>query len=311
MKEIIFDRNIKIKTNREENIKIPSAFDYYFLDKLLNKKNPPNKRKNINGKTNYNQIKNKISYVSTEAMNKKDIAIKAKNIMAYNDEEINNLSYELALKIDKRTFCAYYLSLIKTKHILIFSFYNEINNYNSQIIKIDLFFVSFIIYFFVNALFFNDDTMHKILEEKGTFDFIYQLPQIIYSTLISTILNTLLKVLALSEGNILNFKKNKNAKDLNKRLEDLNHLLKIKFIFYFITSTIFLIFFWYYLSMFCAIYRNTQTHLIKDTLISFGLSLIYPFGIYLLPGIFRMHALSDKKSKGNYIYNFSLLLQMI
>ena len=73
----------------------------------------------------------------------------------------------------------------------------------------------------------------------------------------------------------------------------------------------FLLFFGYYLSMFCAIYRNTQYHLIKDTLISFGVSLIYPFGIYLLPGMFRIPALSNPKNKRKYLYNLSLLFQML
>ena len=231
--------------------------------------------------------------------------------MAYNEEEINNLSYKLALKYDKRTYFQYYISLIKTKHILFFSFYNNKNDYNSQIIKINLFFIGFIIDFFINALFFNDDTMHKIYEEEGNFNFLYQLPQIIYSTLISLALNTLIQMLALSEDNILEFKKNKSTKNLNKRLDKLNNLLRIKFILYFIICIILLIFFWYYLSMFCAIYRNTQSHLIKDSLISFGLSTIYPFGIYLLPGIFRIYALSDTKNKRNYIYRISLLLQML
>ena len=61
--------------------------------------------------------------------------------------------------------------------------------------------------------------------------------------------------------------------------------------------------------MFCAIYSNTQNHLIKDTLISFGLSLIYPIGIYLLPGIFRIIALSGNKRK--CIYKICLILQMV
>ena len=63
--------------------------------------------------------------------------------------------------------------------------------------------------------------------------------------------------------------------------------------------------------MFGAIYKNTQVHLLKDTLISFGLSLIYPFGIYLLPGIFRIPALSNRKNKRECLYNFSKLLQML
>ena len=63
--------------------------------------------------------------------------------------------------------------------------------------------------------------------------------------------------------------------------------------------------------MFGAIYRNTQIHLLKDTLLSFGLSLLYPFGICLLPGFFRIQALSDPKKKSAYLYNFSKVLQML
>ena len=61
--------------------------------------------------------------------------------------------------------------------------------------------------------------------------------------------------------------------------------------------------------MFGAIYRNTQVHLLKDTLISFALSLLYPFAFYLLPGLFRITALSDEKRKRNLLYKFSLFLQ--
>ena len=63
--------------------------------------------------------------------------------------------------------------------------------------------------------------------------------------------------------------------------------------------------------MFCTIYKDTQIHLIKDTLISFGISLLYPFGIYLLPGLFRIPALSDKHNKKECLYNLSKLVQMI
>ena len=223
---------------------------------------------------------------------------------------MNELSYKLALKHDKRTYCGYYLSLIRTKHNLIFSFYYT-NDYNSRIIKIDLFFISFVIYYTVNALFFIDDTMHKIYEDKGEYQFVYQLPQILYSSLISAILNALLKILALSEGDILELKKTKSKKNLKQKNNDLNSKLQIKFILYFIISTILILFFWYYISMFCAIYKNTQTHLIKDTLISFGLSMFYPFGIYLLPGIFRIPALSNEKNGRKCLYIISKLLQML
>ena len=306
--------NKKFKKTKKFIIKLPTPLDYYFLDKILNKKNPPIKtKKELKQNNNNIIIKNSSSnqIITDKSTNNKEIVLKVKEIMSYNDEEMNNLSYKLALKFDKRTFCSYYLSLIRTKHVLIFSFYNNKKDYNSQIIKINLFFVGFITDLFINALFFNDDTMHKIYEEEGDFNFLYQLPQIIYSTLISLVINNLIQMLALSEGNILDFKKNKNKKNLNKRVDKLNNILRIKFILYFIICIILLIFFWYYLSMFCAVYRNTQNHLIKDTLISFGLSIIYPFGIYLLPGIFRIPSLSNSDNKRNCMYNLSLILQML
>ena len=169
----------------------------------------------------------------------------------------------------------------------------------------------------VNALFFNDETMHKIYKEKGKFQILYQLPQIIYSSIISTVLQSLLKLLALSEEGILNFKNNKDIDNINKRKIELINSLNMKFILFFIISKIFLLMFWYYLSMFCAIYANTQIHLIKDTLISFSMSLLYPFGIYILPGIFRIPALSNRNKKlkknkdGKYLYNFSKIFQIL
>ena len=230
--------------------------------------------------------------------------------MEFNDDEMNELSYELALNFDKRSFCQFYISLLKTKHNFIFSFfYNK--DYNSRIIKIDLFFIGFTIYYTVNALFYNDGTMHNMYVNNGSFDIEYKLPKIVVSSLISIALNTLLKILALSNSDILDFKKNKNLEGVIERLKKLKSKLYIKFVLYFIISFIFLLFFRYYLSMFWAIYKNTQYHLLEDTLISFGLSQLYPFGIYLIPGFFRIPALSDPKKKKEYLYKFSKIIQMI
>ena len=63
--------------------------------------------------------------------------------------------------------------------------------------------------------------------------------------------------------------------------------------------------------MFGAVYTKTQYHLIKDTLISFSLSLLYPFGIYLLPGFCRIPALSNRQNKKECLYKVGLYLQLI
>ena len=61
--------------------------------------------------------------------------------------------------------------------------------------------------------------------------------------------------------------------------------------------------------MFGVIYKNTQIHLLKDTLMSFGLSLFFPFLIYLLPGFLRIPAISSRKKDRKFLYNLSKLLQ--
>ena len=85
--------------------------------------------------------------------------------------------------------------------------------------------------------------------------------------------------------------------------------LKIKFFLFFVLSFILLFLFGFYISCFCGVYINTQIHLIKDTLISFGLSFVDPFVIYLLPGMLRIPALSMKN--GECLYKFSQIVQNI
>ena len=199
--------------------------------------------------------------------------------------------------------------IIKFYFVFCFSFF-PIEDYNSKIIKIDLFFVGFVIYYSINAIFFDDNTMHKIYASKGSFNLEEQLPKIKYSPLISTVLNTLLRKLALSNDSIIDLKETKTKENLDENKTNLMRNLKIKFILYFILSFICLLFFWYYISMFGAIYRNTQLHLLKDTLISFLISLISPFFLYLLPGLFRVPALAKPKKKRRILYNFSKIIQM-
>ena len=242
--------------------------------------------------------------ISIDKIEEKD----EKEIMKLNDTEINLLLYHEAQELDKRSYFEYYKSLVKTRHLLFFSFfYNK--DYNSKIIKINLFFFTFTVNYTVNALFFNDSTMHKIYEDGGKFDFIYQIPQILYSTLISSVLIMIVKMTALTEKNILKIKGAK-MEELGKIYKSESNCIKIKFIIFFIFMFLLLFVFWYYVGCFCAVYKNTQIHLLSDTLISFVTSLLYPLCIYLLPGFFRIPALNKKEKEGECQYNFSKIIQL-
>ena len=59
---------------------------------------------------------------------------------------------------------------------------------------------------------------------------------------------------------------------------------------------IFLIFYWLSVTLFCAVYKNTQIIFIKDSLLSFLLGNFYPFIIYLIPTCLRIVALRNSKT---------------
>ena len=217
---------------------------------------------------------------------------------------MNSLNYEEAISKDYRTYCQYYISLLRNTHILIFSFYPT-RDYNSQIIKIYIFFLTFTINYVVSAMFYSDSTMHKIYIDKGSFDITYQLPQMCYSFIISTILNGALNVLGLYEQNLISFK---NDKKNNINMKNILSNILCKMIFFFIITFILIFFFWIYLGCFCAVYKNTQIHLFIDVLSSFVISFISPFFINLLPGIFRIKSLKNKRP---YMFKFSKILQLL
>ena len=290
------DNNITQNDIKKAKLEFNSTTKKIKKDKSLFKKNKRVKKRN-----NKKKKKWKINNIN-------DGKEKNKSILELTDSELNLLSYEEALKYDQRTYCQYYRSLLKKNQSILFSFYPN-KDYNSQIIKSFLFFFFCVSDMAINALFFTDDTMHKIYTDSGLFNINYQLPQILYSFLISNGINTIIEYFSLTEEVIFSIK---TKKDINLNVtKKLINCLKIKFCLFFIITFILLLIFWYYISCFCCIYQNTQIHLIIDSLTSFGFSLVYPFFVYLIPGIFRIAALRSKKSNKSCMYKFSQIFNII
>ena len=320
--KIIQGKNQNLKKNKSMNSNkhspIKKSKTILLKDNNINDNNKNIRKKSLieiknnnddNKKIGNDKNKRNSSYLAilnnnNKNSNKKKKHVKKKSKINLNYSELNSLLFQEALALDKRTYLQYYFSLLKTKHIILFIFYNE--DYNCRIIKISLFILNFAIHMAVNALFFSDATMHKIYIDHGSYNFVYQLPIMVYSSLISAILSILIKFLGLSESAILKLKKEKENTIIN--FKKLINKLKIKFTIFFVSSFSILALFCYYISCFCGIYKNTQMHLIEDSLFSFSLSLVTPFAIYLLPGIFRKIGI---KEKNKYFYGFSKVLQIL
>ena len=199
---------------------------------------------------------------------------------------------------------------MKKKQLILLAFYPN-KDYNLIVVKISLLILSFSLYFTINGFFFSDETMNKIYTSKGIFDFINQIAQILYSTVISSIINMILKLLSLSEKQILIIKSEKDYLFAKKKSNEIKKCIKLKLAILFILGFLLMLFFWYFISCFCAVYQNTQKILIQDTLLSFCLSMIYPFGLNILPGIFRIPALRAPKKDKICLYKISKIVALL
>ena len=291
----------KVLKNNDVNYENNLGADNNKIECLNNEKQiTQNKEDKSSNRFNISKI---LKFINDDINNKY-----SKEFLEQKDFVINSLEYEKAFKLDKRNYFKYYTSLLKDNHPLMFSFYCN-NDYNSRIIKIFLFFFSFSSDMTINALFFNDNTMHKIYQDKGKFNFLFQIPQILYSTLISRLIDILIKTLALSQDNIIEFEKENWKYNIKEKYIKTLNIIKIKSISFFALVFIILSFFWYYITCFCGIYVNTQIHLIKDSCISLLTSFIFPFAICLIPGLFRIPTLRMKNPSGKILYKFSIFLQ--
>ena len=309
---VIYERfKTKNKTNINKNNNITKS-NKTNSSKLKNRnKNKRFKNKNDSlkelksGKIKNDKNKTIKGILTDIKINKEEIQSK----LHETDYELNNALYEDAKRFDKRSGCDYYCSLLKCKQIFIFTFLN-FEDYNSGIIKKYIFFLLFALHYTINAMCFTDSNMHQIFIDQGNYNIKYQFKFIIISAILSTVLlRIILITLVLTDKNIFEIKCQPNKILANSLKKTTIKKWNFKFGFFFFLNLILLVLFWYYLTCWNAIYQNTQIYLIKNTLISFSISLIYPFVINIIPVILRKQAL--KKSKRECLYKTSKIMQLL
>ena len=103
----------------------------------------------------------------------KDLKIKASNKFnekiggkiskrEYSDYELNQLEYERAIKLDKRTLCQIYKAILKREHLIIFTCFN-CNDYNLLSVKVSRCIFLFVGDMALNVFFFSDDSTSNSL----------------------------------------------------------------------------------------------------------------------------------------------------
>ena len=309
------DVHKKLQLRREinkNNVKPRLLFDFPPKKIIIKTKNN-NTHKQINLITNKLNSKYLLEESKKELEEVKNIEKKIKfdiSDQIYNsskDEkldsyEINNLEYAMAIKIDHRKFFEIYWSILKREHSIIFTFFMR-NDHNIIYIKYSRFIFFVCTDMALNVFFFSDDTMHKLYIDYGKYNFIQQIPQIIYSTIVSQMIQVFVCYLSLTDKHYYQIK-NLNIKSPSLIL-DIVKCVHLKIIFFFIFTGVMFFFYWYTITSFCAVYENTQIAFIKDSIISFGLGLLYPFALYLIPSVLRIISLKYCVGKLSFVYKLS------
>ena len=215
------------------------------------------------------------------------------------DFELNNSKYEKALELDKRTLSQVYWSRLKSKHLIIYTFFS-CNDYNLLYIKISRFIFLICTSMALNVFFFFDISMHKIYLDYGNYNFIKQLPQMLYSTLVSLIIEILIGILSFTDINIYQIK---HMKQVNvDKIDLIFKRVRIKLILYFIITFLLFLFYWYFISAFCAVYNNTQIIYVKNFVSSFSIGLLYPFIIQFAFALIRIFTLRKNTKVRRVLY---------
>ena len=246
-----------------------------------------------------------IKFGSDEFYTKLNNIPEYKRKLFFSNSELNFLDYEHCYDVDTRSFSEIYSSIINEENNIIFSFSFCADDYNISFAKFSLFIIQIILYLSISCLFFVDDIINNIYDKKNEFDIAYMIKPSLFTFLICLGINIPLKILIKSNNNVIDIKYE------IKTFEQAKMIIRLKIFFYYFIGFIFMIFGFFLVSIFSAVYINSQIKLIICaffTLIgNFVLQIIFSFLITSL----RICALTSAEKDRKCLYNFTKALTYI
>ena len=245
-------------------------------------------------KNNISNKKNTKSLFNVETVGEKNKDKKTENKieqeiirLSRTDEDLQDMDYEQAIFIDKRTYLRMYWAFLVDTQIILSTFCTK-NYLNLMVIKLSFFVFTFQINFFLNAFFYIDEYISDAYHNDGVLDFVSGLPKSIYSFIATLIITNLLKMLSNSKNELVRIIRNKRKANnytyfINMKLQKLRKKLIAYFIIVFLLGILFL----YYVSAFCSVYRYSQKYWFIGCLQSFGMDSLVAIFICIFLALFR------------------------
>ena len=309
--DIKLNKNMKMIMNVNVNKEKKKKYEYDNIDDILsndkkfqediiiNEKQPiSNDNNDNNSKHNdINNNNNDIKYDFDVFHKNRTHAIEEQN-NEFSDSELNNLDLFDAIIFDKRTFLQMYWNQLKDKEGIINTFFDH-DVLELIPIKSICFFLSAMLYFTLNALFYFEDLIAAEFNHKGpiTVGYIFQnqIDRCIYAMLIGTVIDLVLACITGTKGRIKSLiRREKDPERFRDESVKIVKSLRTKILLFLIINFILTAFFWYYVSAFCYCYHNTQVNWLVGGVITWIFSLILPFIYCFLITLLRYIGLKCK-----------------
>ena len=289
-----FERNnLRNKTDMSNNNKNSPIFKFDY--KIYNQNYINLKGKNFRDATdknlpNYKEDKiilsqKYYSLINIDANNSKIIKSQNSNFI------LDTFDFKSAIKYDKRKFCKiFYICILTKENIINIIFFKT---------PLDLFSLRFCLFIFIyssdlafNTIFYSNENISEKYHYKGNNLFIFSLINNLIQSIISSIVSIILvnsfqhmidsrnhyeNVFKEEEIKMRKNKKYKVNKEIKLKIIDkirlISYKLKYKIIIFIIIEFTFMLFFYYFVTAFCEVYKQTQISWLYDFFISFLISL--------------------------------------
>ena len=236
-------------------------------------------------------------------LSSKSISVKIYNKKNDKKKEIDydELNYYQALKKDQRKFLKIFKHTLTLK-IDILSIILHIGKFEYFPILISTYILSITIDFIINALLFCDEVISSKYKNGGKLKFWESWILSVFSNIISKFFSII--ILQFTEYNIkLEIitrevkNKNKTKIKLYNYSLDVIHKIRTKIYIYFLLQNILLLLFTYYLTIFCALYSESQSALFKNYFIGSLNSFLYSLLISFIITILRIISIAYRKKR--------------
>ena len=216
--------------------------------------------------------------IKPESSRENQISFDEKDYRQFFDEylatSLDDLEYDDAIILDKRTFCEYFVESLKERQMIAFTFIAT-DPLKIRIIKIMLFILNIVLYFVVIGLFFSEEYISELYNlegEEGFFDYIPRsIDKFIYTTMVSIIIGYIIDCFFVDEKKIKGIFKREKDNLFNLKAEIVGIIKEIqkRYLSFIIIILVILLVSFYYLLCFNYVYPKTQIEWVKASLTIF------------------------------------------